>query len=62
VRLLLRVMGMEVVTFAERPEGPRLCLQKINLHEARKEWTLKLTARPRSADLCFITATPLRSS
>ena len=55
-----RVLGMEVVTF----EGDRKALafgaQKINLHAAGKE--LEPNAHrptPGSADLCFITLTPL---
>lgn len=54
------VLGMEVVTFA----GGRVALhfgkQKINLHEAGKEFEPKaLRPTPGSADVCFIAETPL---
>lgn len=54
------ILGMEVVTFA----GGRTALvfgsQKINLHEHGHEFEPKaFQPTPGSADLCFITATPL---
>lgn len=55
-----RVLGMDVVTF----QGDRTALhfgdQKINLHLAGQEFEPKAQApTPGSADLCFITETPL---
>lgn len=55
-----RVLGMEVVTFA----GGRTALawgqQKINLHQHGHEFEPKAShPLPGSADLCFITGTPL---
>lgn len=53
-------LGMELVTFG----AGRLALgfgdQKINLHEAGREFEPKASRpTPGSADLCFLTATPL---
>lgn len=54
------LLGMEVVTFGAGRKALRFGSQKINLHEAGKEFEPKaLTPRPGSADLCFVTATPL---
>lgn len=55
-----RLLGMEVVTF----RGGRRALvfgdQKINLHERGKEFEPKAsTPLPGSADLCFLTHTPI---
>ncbi len=54
------VLGMEVVTFGNGRKSLKFGDQKINLHEAGKEVEPK-AARPTvgSADLCFITDTPL---
>jgi catechol 2,3-dioxygenase-like lactoylglutathione lyase family enzyme len=69
-----RVLGMQVVTFAKPPKfdgkniSPPTSLrqalqfgeQKINLHELGKEFEPKSThPTPGSADICFITSTPL---
>jgi catechol 2,3-dioxygenase-like lactoylglutathione lyase family enzyme len=56
-----RVLGMEIVTFGGDRKALAFGAQKINLHEAGKEFEPK-AARPTpgSADLCFITTTPLR--
>jgi len=56
-------LGMRRVTFAASG-GERIALafgrQKINLHLAGREFEPKArVATPGSADLCFITATPL---
>jgi catechol 2,3-dioxygenase-like lactoylglutathione lyase family enzyme len=52
-------LGMEVVTFGGR-KALRFGEQKINLHQAGKEIEPKAThPTPGSADLCFITKTPL---
>jgi catechol 2,3-dioxygenase-like lactoylglutathione lyase family enzyme len=55
-----RVLGMEVVTFGGNRRALAFGAQKINLHEAGKEWEPKAhRPTPGSADLCFITRTPL---
>lgn len=55
-----RVLGMEVVTFGENRKALAFGRQKINLHEAGKEFEPKATTpTPGSGDLCFITVTPL---
>jgi catechol 2,3-dioxygenase-like lactoylglutathione lyase family enzyme len=55
-----RVLGMQVVTFGEGRRALAFGRQKINLHPVGREYEPK-AARPMpgSADLCFITATPL---
>lgn len=56
----VRVPGMEVVTFGEGRKALRFGAQKINLHEAGHEFEPKAAQpTPGSADLCFITQTPL---
>ena len=55
-----RALGMEVVTFGEGRKALMFGEQKINLHEAGKEFEPKaLHPTAGSADLCFITETPL---
>ena len=52
-------LGMEVVTFGER-RALRFGKQKINLHQAGKEFEPKAAhPTPGSGDLCFITKTPI---
>lgn len=54
------VLGMEVVTFGNGRKALHFGQQKINLHEAGKEFEPKaLVPTPGSADLCFITETPI---
>jgi catechol 2,3-dioxygenase-like lactoylglutathione lyase family enzyme len=54
------VLGMEVVTFGQGRKALRFGSQKINLHEQGKEFEPKARQpTPGSADLCFITDTPL---
>jgi len=54
------VLGMEVVTFGGGRKALHFGRQKINLHEAGKEFEPKaLRPTPGSADLCLITKTPL---
>lgn len=50
-----RVLGMEVITFGEGRKALRFGNQKINLHEAGREFEPK-AARPTpgAIDLCFI--------
>jgi catechol 2,3-dioxygenase-like lactoylglutathione lyase family enzyme len=55
-----RVMGMEPITFAGGRRGLAFGRQKINLHQAGREYEPKaLKPTPGSLDLCFITETPL---
>src|SRR5215213_7537549 len=54
------VLGMEVITFGENRKALAFGAQKINLHESGKEFEPKAQSpTPGSADLCFITSTPL---
>jgi catechol 2,3-dioxygenase-like lactoylglutathione lyase family enzyme len=55
-----RILGMQVVTFGAGRKALSFGQQKINLHQAGKEFEPKAD-RPTtgSADLCFITNTPL---
>lgn len=53
-------LGMEVVTFGAGRMALTFGVQKINLHQAGREFEPKaLKPVPGSADLCFITNTPL---
>lgn len=59
-----RVLSMYAIQFEGTDDAPRIALtfgsQKINLHEARKEFEPKAHApTPGSADLCLITETDL---
>jgi catechol 2,3-dioxygenase-like lactoylglutathione lyase family enzyme len=55
-----RVMGMQVVTFAQGRTALKFGNQKINLHLAGHEYEPHAHApTPGSADVCFITTTPL---
>ena len=55
-----RVMGMEAITFAGGRRGLAFGRQKINLHQAGREFEPKaLRPTPGSMDLCFVTETPL---
>jgi catechol 2,3-dioxygenase-like lactoylglutathione lyase family enzyme len=55
-----RVLGMEEVTFGAGRKALAFGRQKINLHEAGREFEPKADApTPGSGDLCFITETPL---
>jgi catechol 2,3-dioxygenase-like lactoylglutathione lyase family enzyme len=52
-------LGMELVTFGDR-KALRFGEQKINLHQAGKEFEPKAEhPTPGSGDLCFITKAPL---
>jgi len=56
----VRVLGMSVETFGEGRTALKFGSQKINLHQAGREFEPKAKApTPGSADLCFIAATPL---
>ncbi len=53
-------LGMEVVTFENGRKALSFGSQKINLHEAGKEFEPKAyRPTPGSADLCFTTTTPI---
>ncbi|WP_254459533.1 VOC family protein [Xanthomonas sacchari] len=55
-----QVLGMRVVTFGEGRKALAFGEQKINLHRHGHEFDPKArTPTPGSADLCFLTATPL---
>ena len=55
-----RVLGMQLVTFSEGRKALAFGNQKINLHQAGREFEPKAKRpTPGSADLCFIVATPL---
>jgi catechol 2,3-dioxygenase-like lactoylglutathione lyase family enzyme len=55
-----RVLGMEVVTFGRGRKALAFGCQKINLHQAGREFEPKAQRpTPGSADLCFLTAVPL---
>lgn len=57
-----RVLGMQVETFQNGRRALRFGGQKINLHEAGKEFEPKAAQpTPGSADLCFITYDPLNT-
>ncbi|SFE86906.1 Catechol 2,3-dioxygenase [Bacillus sp. OV194] len=56
------VLGMEIITFQKNRKALKFGSQKINLHQAGKEFEPKAHApTPGSADLCFITEFPLTS-
>lgn len=51
---------MEAITFGEGRRALRFGDQKINLHQAGREFEPKAAAAtPGSADICFTTTTPL---
>jgi catechol 2,3-dioxygenase-like lactoylglutathione lyase family enzyme len=55
-----RVLGMTLVTLGNGRKAVQFGSQKINLHEAGKEFEPKAQRpTPGSADLCFITGDPL---
>lgn len=57
-----RVLGMEVITFGAGRKALFFGQQKINLHLNGQEFTPHAKVpTPGSADLCFITDTPLAS-
>lgn len=63
IAFYVEVLGMQAVMFGNS-STPRHALafgqQKINLHQAGKEFEPKAAApTPGSADLCFLTQTPL---
>jgi catechol 2,3-dioxygenase-like lactoylglutathione lyase family enzyme len=55
-----RVLGMQPVTFAGGRRGLAFGRQKLNLHQAGREYEPKaLKPVPGSVDLCLISTTPL---
>lgn len=57
-----RALGMEEVTFGAGRKALSFGSQKINLHEAGREFEPKADRpTPGSADLCFLTATPVEA-
>jgi len=55
-----RMLGMQAVAFGEGRKALAFGNQKINLHQAGREFEPKAERpTPGSADLCFIVATPL---
>ncbi len=55
-----RVLGMEVLTFGQGRQALAFGTQKINLHQAGREFEPKAERpTPGSADLCFLTTVPL---
>ncbi len=55
-----RVLGMQAVTFGEGRKALAFGSQRINLHQQGKEFKPRAgRPTPGSADLCFITRTPL---
>ena len=60
IEFYTRVLGMEPITFAGGRRGLAFGRQKINLHQAGREFEPKaLKPTPGSIDLCFITQSPL---
>ena len=59
-RFYSSVLGMKVVTFGTDRKALAFGSQKINLHQHGREFEPKAERpTPGSADLCFITATPI---
>ena len=57
-----RVLGMEPITFAGGRRGLAFGRQKLNLHQAGREFEPKaLKPVPGAIDLCFISETPLEA-
>lgn len=55
-----RVLGMQVVTFGAGRKALAFGVQKINLHQAGREFEPKAQRpTPGSADLCLLTSVPL---
>lgn len=55
-----QVLGMQIITFANNRKALQFGQQKINLHQAGKEFEPKaIYPTPGSADICFIGDRPL---
>lgn len=60
IKFYQQVLGFEVVTFKGGRKALAFGQQKINLHQLGKEFEPKAKSpTPGSADLCFISSTPL---
>ncbi|MGN7821458.1 VOC family protein [Chitinophaga sp. 22536] len=60
-RFYQEILDMEIQTFANNRKALKFGQQKINLHQKGNEFEPKAThPTPGSADLCFITETPIR--
>jgi catechol 2,3-dioxygenase-like lactoylglutathione lyase family enzyme len=56
-----RVLGMKPVVFGDNRQALTFGSQKINLHQVGQEFEPKAAVpTPGSADLCFLTRTPLK--
>ena len=63
VRFYESVLGMEREIFGDGRVALKFGRQKINLHEAGKEWEPKAhRPLPGSSDLCFVTDTELSAA
>ena len=59
-RFYEQTLGMEIITFGQGRRALRFGAQKINLHQAGREFEPKARRpTPGSADLCFLTDGPL---
>lgn len=57
-----RVLGMQVITFGQGRKALSFGRQKINLHQAGREFEPKAASpMPGAADFCLITEQPLKS-
>lgn len=60
IEFYTRVMGMEAIEFGKGRKALRFGSQKINLHKANEEFMPHAAhPLPGSADLCFISDTPV---
>ncbi|HBJ3480192.1 TPA: VOC family protein [Salmonella enterica subsp. enterica serovar Typhimurium] len=60
IRFYEEVLGFSVVTFKQNRKALIFGAQKINLHQQEMEFEPKASRpTPGSADLCFITSTPI---
>ncbi len=60
VQFYQQVLGMKKTVFSDKRVALSFGMQKINLHQAGREFEPKAaTPGPGSADLCFITTTSL---
>jgi catechol 2,3-dioxygenase-like lactoylglutathione lyase family enzyme len=63
INFYTRVLGMQAFQFGDNRTALKFGQQKINLHEAEKEFKPRAkNATPGSADLCLITETELEQA
>ena len=61
IRFYTKILGMEEITFGNNRKALAFGEQKINLHEYGNEFEPKAEKPcPGSADLCFISTTPIQ--